>query len=188
MQFQAPRSTVDTGVLFGVWPPLFGVLENQIHRSLLAFRIHFGPASRRRQVCGAAGYMLVTCCVCLTPDLPKAPAVRCAPRGPLIWGHVGDPNWGGQEAGSQVSLQLQTNWDGGGSDRRFDSVQQVLLCLIYTRPCVHPSNRCANMPPRSWQFDKQTAWSRALSDPGWAPLLSARVHSQDPVCICPRTV
>lgn len=35
-QFQAPRSTVDTGSPFSVWPPLFGVLENQIHRSLLA--------------------------------------------------------------------------------------------------------------------------------------------------------
>lgn len=22
-----------------------------------------------------------------------------------------------------------------------------------------------------------------LNDPGWAPLLSARVHSQDPVCV-----
>jgi len=37
MQFQAPRSTVYTGSPFGVWPPLFGVLEKQIHRSLLAF-------------------------------------------------------------------------------------------------------------------------------------------------------
>lgn len=35
MQFQAPRSTVDTGSPFGVWPPLFGVLENQIHQASL---------------------------------------------------------------------------------------------------------------------------------------------------------
>lgn len=63
---QALLSTVYAGSPFGVWPPWFGVLEKQIHRSLLALE-HILVVSGRRLVCGAAAYILVTCCVYLRP-------------------------------------------------------------------------------------------------------------------------